>query len=162
MSYLARQGQAGPSFLDPLIFHQPNSGSANLRLPQRRAVELSFKVPIYLGHKLVAFTSRLLVLLFARIPTKQLPSTRIISQFCGTKYLEMGACPSSCCPGRHNSLCRMERYLNLIRCEGKSRDGLYEPVLAESEREAVADLLQYLENVWIFLSNLMYTGSLSL
>jgi hypothetical protein len=31
--------------------------------------------------------------------------------------------------------------------QGKSRDGLYEPVLAESEREAVADLLQYLENV---------------
>ncbi|KAF7959621.1 hypothetical protein EAE96_001237 [Botrytis aclada] len=31
-------------------------------------------------------------------------------------------------------------------CGGKSRDGLYEPVLAESEREAVADLLQYLEN----------------
>ena len=30
---------------------------------------------------------------------------------------------------------------------GRSRDGLYEPVLAESEREAVADLLQYLENV---------------
>ncbi|KAG9231237.1 vacuolar protein-like protein 8 [Amylocarpus encephaloides] len=39
----------------------------------------------------------------------------------------MGACQSSC-------------------CGGKSRDGLYEPVLAESEREAVADLLQYLEN----------------
>ncbi|KAJ8106857.1 hypothetical protein ONZ43_g6918 [Nemania bipapillata] len=32
-------------------------------------------------------------------------------------------------------------------CGGKSRDGLYEPVLADSEREAVADLLQYLENV---------------
>ncbi|CAK7216429.1 Vacuolar protein 8 [Sporothrix bragantina] len=31
-------------------------------------------------------------------------------------------------------------------CGGKSRDGLYEPVLADSEREAVADLLQYLEN----------------
>ncbi|KAI1824755.1 vacuolar protein 8 [Xylaria intraflava] len=30
-------------------------------------------------------------------------------------------------------------------CGGKSRDGLYEPVLADSEREAVADLLQYLE-----------------
>ncbi|KHJ32407.1 putative vacuolar protein 8 [Erysiphe necator] len=29
---------------------------------------------------------------------------------------------------------------------GKSRDGLYEPVLAESEREAVSDLLQFLEN----------------
>ncbi|KAH8599820.1 putative vacuolar protein 8 [Bisporella sp. PMI_857] len=39
----------------------------------------------------------------------------------------MGICSSSCCSGR-------------------SRDGLYEPVLAESEREAVADLLQYLEN----------------
>lgn len=37
-------------------------------------------------------------------------------------------------------------YLSLD-CAGKSRDGLYEPVLAESEREAVADLLQYLENV---------------
>jgi hypothetical protein len=30
---------------------------------------------------------------------------------------------------------------------GRSRDGIYEPVLADSEREAVADLLQYLENV---------------
>lgn len=35
----------------------------------------------------------------------------------------------------------------LINYVGKSRDGLYEPVLAESEREAVADLLQFLENV---------------
>lgn len=33
------------------------------------------------------------------------------------------------------------------RCLGRSRDGLYEPVLADIEREAVADLLQYLENV---------------
>ena len=31
--------------------------------------------------------------------------------------------------------------------QGRSRDGLYEPALADSEREAVADLLQYLENV---------------
>jgi hypothetical protein len=31
---------------------------------------------------------------------------------------------------------------------GRTRDGIYEPVLADSEREAVADLLQYLENVW--------------
>lgn len=30
---------------------------------------------------------------------------------------------------------------------GRARDGLYEPALADSEREAVADLLQYLENV---------------
>jgi vacuolar protein 8 len=34
-----------------------------------------------------------------------------------------------------------------MKSPGKSHDGLYEPVLAESEREAVADLLQYLENV---------------
>ncbi len=32
---------------------------------------------------------------------------------------------------------------------GRPHDGLYEPVLADSEREAVADLLQYLENVCI-------------
>lgn len=30
---------------------------------------------------------------------------------------------------------------------GRQKDGLYEPALADSEREAVADLLQYLENV---------------
>lgn len=30
---------------------------------------------------------------------------------------------------------------------GRPKDGLYEPALADSEREAVADLLQYLENV---------------
>lgn len=32
---------------------------------------------------------------------------------------------------------------------GRSKDGLYEPALADSEREAVADLLQYLENVCV-------------
>ncbi|KAG0641505.1 armadillo-type protein [Tuber brumale] len=42
----------------------------------------------------------------------------------------MGNCGSSC------STC----------CRGRARDGLYEPVLQESEREAVSDLLQYLEN----------------
>ncbi|KAF2838070.1 ARM repeat-containing protein [Patellaria atrata CBS 101060] len=31
-------------------------------------------------------------------------------------------------------------------CGGSSKDGLYDPVLADSEREAVADLLGYLEN----------------
>lgn len=30
---------------------------------------------------------------------------------------------------------------------GRPKDGLYEPALADNEREAVADLLQYLENV---------------
>ncbi|KAG6995526.1 hypothetical protein G7Y79_00044g079970 [Physcia stellaris] len=41
----------------------------------------------------------------------------------------MGACVS-CCRG----------------ILGRPRDGLYEPALADTEREAVADLLQYLEN----------------
>lgn len=31
--------------------------------------------------------------------------------------------------------------------KGRPKDSLYEPALADSEREAVADLLQYLENV---------------
>lgn len=35
----------------------------------------------------------------------------------------------------------------MLDSAGKSRDGLYENVLADNEREAVADLLQYLENV---------------
>lgn len=30
---------------------------------------------------------------------------------------------------------------------GRLKEGLYEPALADSEREAVADLLGYLENV---------------
>lgn len=30
---------------------------------------------------------------------------------------------------------------------GRTKDSIYEPILADSEREAVADLLQYLENV---------------
>ncbi|RPA95241.1 ARM repeat-containing protein [Choiromyces venosus 120613-1] len=42
----------------------------------------------------------------------------------------MGNCGSSC------TTC----------CRGRARDGLYEPLLQESEREAVSDLLQYLEN----------------
>lgn len=36
---------------------------------------------------------------------------------------------------------------NALSLIGRSRDGPYEQVLADSEREAVADLLQYLENV---------------
>ena len=54
-----------------------------------------------------------------------------------------------------------EKALILMCNTGKSRDGLYEPVLAESEREAVADLLQYLENVclpfldYIYIQRLM-------
>ncbi|BFZ64301.1 Vacuolar protein 8 [Saitoella coloradoensis] len=35
---------------------------------------------------------------------------------------------------------------NCCGCGGRSQDGLYEPLLQENEREAVADLLSYLEN----------------
>ena len=34
---------------------------------------------------------------------------------------------------------------------GRLKEGLYEPALADSEREAVADLLGYLENVRVSL-----------
>ena len=37
--------------------------------------------------------------------------------------------------------------MSLTILPGRSKDGLYEPALADSEREAVADLLGYLENV---------------
>jgi hypothetical protein len=50
---------------------------------------------------------------------------------------------------------------NVMVIIGRPRDGLYEPVLADSEREAVADLLQYLENVCILDStrySLLLTG----
>ena len=40
-----------------------------------------------------------------------------------------------------------EMFVPVLMETGKSRDGLYDNVLADSEREAVADLLQYLENV---------------
>ena len=48
--------------------------------------------------------------------------------------------------------CTESRYLADVHCidrplSGRSRDGLYEPALADSEREAVSDLLGYLENV---------------
>jgi hypothetical protein len=62
----------------------------------------------------------------------------------------MGNCGSTaCCKGichHHNMI--WKKIANIFRTmAGRSRDGLYEPVLADSEREAVADLLQYLENV---------------
>jgi hypothetical protein len=43
--------------------------------------------------------------------------------------------------------CRCLNRASALIALGKSRDALYENVLAENEREAVADLLQYLENV---------------
>ena len=58
----------------------------------------------------------------------------------------MGNWCSSCFKGATptKSLISVDTESHLL---GRSRDGLYEPALADSEREAVADLLQYLENV---------------
>lgn len=58
----------------------------------------------------------------------------------------MGNCWSSCCRGSQQAPNSRSKIAANIY-EGRSRDGLYEPALADSEREAVADLLQYLENV---------------
>jgi vacuolar protein 8 len=52
----------------------------------------------------------------------------------------MGNCASSCCPGL---FCRLE----LSNVTGRDSDQYYEPALSEQERDAVADLLHYLENV---------------
>lgn len=45
----------------------------------------------------------------------------------------------------------LDRWCHITDClgavGGRPRDGIYETTLADSEREAVADLLQYLENV---------------
>ena len=43
---------------------------------------------------------------------------------------------------------------------GRPRDGLYEPALADTEREAVADLLQYLENVHLAHFSVMQSNIL--
>jgi hypothetical protein len=59
----------------------------------------------------------------------------------------MGNTFSSCCKGNGLPQAIIRRSLNLLFVPGRSKDGLYEPILADSEREAVADLLQYLENV---------------
>lgn len=53
-----------------------------------------------------------------------------------------------CLRGTFNTIDRLCHLSDILACiKGPSRNGLYEPILADSEREAVADLLQYLENV---------------
>lgn len=53
-------------------------------------------------------------------------------------------------------LLAVDRWCHITAClgGGRSRDGIYETHLADNEREAVSDLLQYLENVrrYAFLS----------
>jgi hypothetical protein len=52
-----------------------------------------------------------------------------------------------CCGGMHHRLA-IHRTVKLIPPQtGRSKDSIYDPVLADSEREAVADLLGFLENV---------------
>lgn len=46
-------------------------------------------------------------------------------------------------------LAAVDRWCHITACLGgaRSRDGIYETTLADNEREAVSDLLGYLENV---------------
>lgn len=46
-------------------------------------------------------------------------------------------------------LSAVDRWCHITAClgSGRSRDGIYETTLADNEREAVSDLLGYLENV---------------
>lgn len=57
---------------------------------------------------------------------------------------------SSCCKGTVSLASSSEPARSGVLTAfspGRPKDNLYEPALADSEREAVADLLQYLENV---------------
>jgi hypothetical protein len=52
-----------------------------------------------------------------------------------------------CCGGMHHPSA-IHRIVKLTSSyPGRSKDSIYDPVLADSEREAVADLLGFLENV---------------
>ena len=69
--------------------------------------------------------------------------------------------PVSCLPSSDMSPLKHSRYLIAFRL-GRSRDVSNEQVLADGEREAVSDLLQFLENVrgWdvaLFLGGLLLT-----
>ena len=75
----------------------------------------------------------------------------------------MGIC-SSCCRGQSCYLLKTTVFLQAKNLQttmallmpyldtDRSKDGLYEPALADSEREAVADLLNYLENVGLSIA----------
>ena len=76
---------------------------------------------------------------------EQLTSNNINLQSCGTKLWRWVSALRAAEVHMPLFTSRNRKYTD--ESQGKSRDGLYEPVLAESEREAVADLLQYLENV---------------
>jgi len=64
----------------------------------------------------------------------------------------MGGACSSCCGGSLLSQGKAPRSLADLLL-ARTRDGLYDTALAESEREAVAELLGYLENVTALLVN---------
>lgn len=52
-------------------------------------------------------------------------------------------------------LSAVEQWCPISAClgGGRSRDGIYEATLADNEREAVSDLLSYLENVRLGLED---------
>jgi hypothetical protein len=74
------------------------------------------------------------------------------------KLPTMGSSCAECWSSWDDGWCGLNDCLGSVR--GRSRGGMYETTLADSEREAVADLLQYLENVRLpasgFLASLMF------
>jgi vacuolar protein 8 len=52
-------------------------------------------------------------------------------------------------------LSAVDQWCSISAClgGGRSRDGIYEATLADNEREAVSDLLSYLENVRLALED---------
>ena len=52
-------------------------------------------------------------------------------------------------------LSAVDQWCHISAClgGGRSRDGIYEATLADNEREAVSDLLSYLENVRLHFEN---------
>lgn len=85
------------------------------------------------------------MLLITRDLLPSQPSRPLIEQLIN-RVQAMGNWLSACCRGEPARSDTASELL-LITLEGRPKDGLYEPALAETEREAVADLLQYLENV---------------
>lgn len=58
-------------------------------------------------------------------------------------------------------LSTVDRWCHITACLGpigsRSRDGIYETTLADNEREAVSDLLGYLENVSLLFPRAFWT-----
>ena len=70
----------------------------------------------------------------------------------------MGNCESLCCKGARQIDTTTKLTPLADRDQGRPKEGPYESALADSEREAVADLLQYLENVSTLVTSYTITS----